>query len=153
MWRFFPFTKPLKTDMAMENLHSSNGWVYHGFPVVILDVVFFFIRFVEIILLRLSGSKPSSPERTYQLTGSSEIALTKVQDDIMRHLSRRMQERFEWFLNIFWHYFWKTHLVVTCTSVVETLKQCIFNWKTYILEFLTPRHNVLMIQRIIPQFV
>ena len=75
------------------NSHSSNGWVYHGFPVVILVVVFFFfIRFVEIILLRLSGSNPSSPERTYAV--SSEIALTKVQDDITCHL-RRMQERFE----------------------------------------------------------
>ena len=30
----------------------------------------------------------------------------------MCHLSRRMQERFEWIRNIFWHYFWKTHLVV-----------------------------------------
>ena len=76
------------------NSHSSNGWVYRGFPVVILVFVGFFIWFVEIVLLRLFGSKQSSPERTYELTVSSEIALAKVQDDIMCHL-RRMQERFE----------------------------------------------------------
>ena len=80
------------------NSHSSNRWV---FPLSSLVFVGFFKWFVEIVLLRLSGSKPSRPERTYELTGSSEIALTKVQDDIMCHL-RRMQERFEWILNIFW---------------------------------------------------
>ena len=104
------------------NSHSSNGWVYRGFPVVIVVFVGFFIWFVEIVLLRLFGSKQSSPERTYELTVSSEIALAKVQDDIMCHL-RRMQERFEWILNIFWHYFWKIHC---SNSAIETLKQCIF---------------------------
>ena len=47
---------------------------------------------VEVVLAPIH----SSPfENGHQLTGSSEIAVAKVQDDITCHLSRRMQERFD----------------------------------------------------------
>ena len=108
----------------------------------------FFIWFVEIVLLRLFGSSPSSPKRK----SADQIALAKIQDDITCHLSRRMQEPFEWILNILTLILQDTPggNTVTCTSVIETLKWHIFNWKTYIFQ-LELQDTTLTIKQIIRQ--
>ena len=105
------------------------------FPVVISVFACFFFQMiccdclVEVVLAPIH---PVLKERMSSPV-SSEIALAKVQDDIMYYLSRRMQERFEWIQNIFWNL---TLILqdntVICTSVI--VKQHSFNWKAYVFE-------------------
>ena len=131
-------------NMAMEH-HILQ--MVGGFLVIFVFVGFSF-DLLRLSFLRLFGSNPSSPERK----SADQIALAKVQDDITCHLSRRLREPFEWILNILTLILQDTPggNTVTCTSVIETLKWHIFNWKTYIFE-LELQDTTLTIKQIIRQ--
>ena len=120
-----------------------------GFSRCHLGFRFFSFDLLRLSFLRLFGSNPSSPERK----SADQIALAKIQDDIMCHLNRRMREPFEWILNILTLILQDTPggNTVTCTSVIQTLKTHIFTDSC--LWIWTPRHKALMIKRIIKQFV
>ena len=114
-------------------------WYAWVFPLSSWVFCFFFIWFVEIILLRLFGFKPSSPERKE----INSPLLEKMPWRKFGMISRVTLEGCRNDFNEFWIYFdsnferqtWWYCYTVTYASVIETLKGHIFNWKAYVFEF------------------
>ena len=128
--------------------HSSNGW---GFPVVILVFGICSIWFVEIVLLEVVWL-----QTILSWKKANQLIKLPWRKPGWYHMSRRMQEPFEWILNILTLILQDTPggNTVICTSVIETLKTHIFTTETLMMSLnLNSKTQALTVKQVIRQLL